>query len=156
MDALLQYILTIISATIICMIVLSFTDKKSAMYTIIKFLSGIFLIITLITPFRDKDLMDFSDIFSRFESDSDVYVQMGEDYARQEKEVFIKEQVTAYILDRAKAMDVDIEIEVCLKEDLSGPEVIYIAGNISPYKKEQLQSLITSDLGITKENQIWQ
>lgn len=156
MAALRQYILTIISATIIGMIILSFIDKKSSIYSVLKLLCGIFLIVTLIAPFNDSEIIDFSDIIQQLDVSSDPYVQNGEHFANYEKETFIKEKVVAYVLDRAKAMNINIDVGVELKQDLSGPEVIYIAGNISPYKKEQLQSMIANDLGVTKENQIWE
>ena len=52
-------------------------------------------------------------------------------------------------------MDANIEVDIKLKEELTGPEVIYIAGNIAPYKRYQLQSMIENDLGSAKEQQIW-
>ena len=156
MDMLRKYILTIISAALISMLFLLLTDKKSTAYTVIKLLCGIFLIITLIMPFNDTNILDLSNIISQSDIDSESYVKGGEYFAHQEKEILIKEKIAAYVLDRAKEMNVDIDVTVELKQDLSSPEVIYIAGSVSPYKKEQLQSIIENDLGVTKEQQIWE
>ena len=155
MDMIKQYIISIISAAVIGVIILSFCDKKNGIFGVIKIIYGIFLIITLLSPIIGTKKI-FSGALWEMDVGADAYIQLGESYANQKKEHYIKEEITAYILDRAKAMDVSLEVEVDLKEDLSGPEVIYITGNIAPYKKEQLQNTIEMDLGVTKEQQIWQ
>ncbi len=155
MDTLYRYILTIISATLVCTVVLAFLDKKNPLYNVIKFLIGVFLTVTLITPLQNHNLIDFSNFLPLSNHDANMYVQSGKEYSDKEKETFITEQVRAYILDRAKELNTEISVDMELKQDLSGPEVIYIAGNVSPYKKEKLQNMIERDFGVTKENQIW-
>ena len=150
-----KYIMAVIYASIIVMLISAFVDKKSAMYSVMKMMTGIFLVMTLISPFYDSSIFDFSEIFQYGNLNADSYILQGTTYANQEKESLIKEGIVTYISDRASEMNVDLEIDVALNQDLSGPEVIYIAGDISPYLKERLQNIISKDLGITEEYQIW-
>ena len=87
---------------------------------------------------------------------ADEYVQDGVLYASAQKETFIIENVQSYILDRAKELDVNIDVTVELDPDTTMPNIVYLSGNVSPLKKSRLQQIITDALGIPEEQQIWQ
>lgn len=156
MDSLRQYILTVIAAAIICSVISPLTSKKTTVHTVLKLVSGIFLVITIIKPFQPYSKFDFSDIYNGLEVTADEYVQDGVLYASAQKETFIIENVQSYILDRAKELDVNIDVTVELDPDTTMPNIVYLSGNVSPLKKSRLQQIITDALGIPEEQQIWQ
>ncbi len=156
MDSLRQYILTVIAAAIICSVISPLTSKKTTVHTVLKLVCGIFLVITIIKPFQPYSKFDFSDIYNALEVTADEYVQDGVLYASAQKETFIIENVQSYILDRAKELDVNIDVTVELDPDTTMPNIVYLSGNVSPLKKSRLQQIITDALGIPEEQQIWQ
>ena len=156
MDSLRQYIITVIAATIMSKIVLDITEKKGATHSVLKFITGIFIIITVISPFKQHTTYDISGYFSDWGVSASEYVQAGEESAKSSKNTFIKEQTQAYILDRADQLGIDVTVEVVLNEDdLSIPKEVYINGSVSPYGKLKLQQIISQELGITEDKQIW-
>ena len=68
----------------------------------------------------------------------------------------IKSRTQAYILDKAMALELQLQVEVVLSEDeIPVPEEVRLAGKASPYAKARLQQIIKEDLGIDKEHLIW-
>ena len=68
----------------------------------------------------------------------------------------IKQELEAYILDKAAALDLKIRVNVKLDDHpLPGPESVVIEGTVPPYQKQVLEDILQSELGISKENQQW-
>ncbi len=68
----------------------------------------------------------------------------------------IKSRCEAYILDKAAGMDLSLTVEVGVSADeMPVPKTVRISGNISPYKKSKLKSILVNDLGIEEEDQTW-
>lgn len=62
----------------------------------------------------------------------------------------------AYILEKTKAMNVDLNVEVELSEDeVPMPAGVKLIGKVAPYAKSVLSDMIERDLNIPKECQIW-
>ena len=62
----------------------------------------------------------------------------------------------SYILEKAKALNCDLQVEVILSSDATPvPEQVRISGSISPYAKQAISTMLTEDLGIDREAQIW-
>jgi hypothetical protein len=69
----------------------------------------------------------------------------------------IKENLEAYILDKASALQLDVDVDIVLTEDLPpAPDSVTIIGNASPYNKQVFQAFLVEEIGIPKEQQIWQ
>ena len=68
----------------------------------------------------------------------------------------IKEKSQAYILDKAAELDASITADVTIsEEELPKPLSVVISGQVSPYNRKRLESILETDLGIAKENQVW-
>ena len=68
----------------------------------------------------------------------------------------IKTRVSSYILNKATAMGLRLEIEVMLTEDdIPLPEEVHIKGDASPYLKSQLTNTISNDLNIAEDKIQW-
>ena len=150
------YLLRIISASIICSIISSIGTKSSAVWTIVRLLSRIFLVITLISPLLHinfSDITYFSDNIS-FEANQIIEQEISEMNSNLRNS--IKEQTEAYILNKATSMNLDLIVEVTVSnDDPPVPVSVSLSGRIAPYAKTQLSQLISDDLGISKENQKW-
>lgn len=156
MDSMKNYFISIIAATIICSIVTGLVGNKSTVGSITKLLTGLFLIITVISPLTKLNINSVTKFFSDFSTDASEIVTQSEDAVQSEMTAIIKSQTEAYILDKASIMGLDIDIQVTMSESLpSVPETVVIKGSIAPYSKQQLEQILCNDLGIAKENQHW-
>ena len=83
-------------------------------------------------------------------------VAEGEQQTKTALARLIKQRTCAYILDKAQALNVALEVEVTLSDDdIPVPEAVRLKGKVSPYAKGRLQTIIAEDLGIEKERQTW-
>lgn len=67
----------------------------------------------------------------------------------------IKVEAEAYILDKAAAMNVSLEVSVTVEGDPPVPAAAQLSGEVSPYAKQQLEKILWEDLGISKEYLEW-
>lgn len=153
MDVIRQYFLSVVTAAVFCGIVNSLTKKRTSQ-AVVKLLAGIFLTFTVIRPLAQLDLEDVK--LPSFTDDAQYAALEGEILARETMVDIIKSETEAYILDKAGALDAELSVEVFLsKEDTPIPVSVRLSGSISPYGKQRLQAIISSDLGIPEEDQLW-
>lgn len=156
MDAIRDYLLRIISAALLCGIATGLVGKKSSLGAVIKLLTGVFMIFTVVSPAVSVRIQDFSNYLENLSSDSSKIVAEGETMAGNTLAGIIKDKTEAYILDKAQLYGAELSVEVSV--DCSGypvPCAVIISGNISPYGRSQLEMLIANNLGIEVEEQTW-
>lgn len=66
----------------------------------------------------------------------------------------ISEEAATYILDKADALGLQLEVQVELDGNLL-PWGVSLQGAASPYARSRLSSQIETELGIPKERQVW-
>lgn len=151
-----EYIFTVLTAAVICGCITFFFGKKKTYGKLISMLCGLFMVITVISPWTN---MDFSNVFSFADSintDGTNIARSGQENAYNALSAIIIDACEAYILEEAKNLGADIQITVTLSEDeYPVPQKIAIEGNVSPYAKAKLTTMIEGDVGIPKERQIW-
>lgn len=151
-----QYLLTVTTASLICAVVKTLSGSKGAVKSVLQLLSGVFLALTVVSPWLNLSDLDLSTYIGALQNESIVAVSLGESMAEKSTGEIIKDKTTAYILDKANSMDLDVEVEVTLDgSDPPQPCAVSIKGSASPYSKEILKEYIESNLGISKENQSW-
>lgn len=151
-----EYLLRIISASIICSIVNVIFQKSNTTGSTIKLLSRIFLIIALLSPLLHLDFSHILDPGSDFYVEAEALIKDGESLSNTALRNSIKEESEAYILNKASDMNADLTVEVTVSEDYPpAPISVVLEGRISPNAKTKLSQLIFDDLGISKENQKW-
>ena len=156
MTSMRAYLLSVVSAAIVCAIVGKLVDRKGAYSRIIQLLTGIFLSITVVSPLTKITFTELDAYFSQLQVDANSATQDGEDAAYLATFEIIKENTEAYILDKAKNIGAHIRVEVHLSENTPPiPSAVTISGTVAPYAKMQLQNIIENDLAISKENQHW-
>lgn len=149
-----EYIISVICAAVICAIATDLGGRKGASGQILKLICGVFLSFTVIRPVTDVKMEDFSFFASDIATDAFQVSDLGKTKSRNEMEAIITGEVAAYILDKAGDFNGELTVDVKLDENLI-PRRVILTGSISPKEKQSLQEMIEKDLGIGKEDQIW-
>lgn len=156
MAAICEYLLSVTGAAMVSAVVLRLLEGKGSAAALGKMLTGIFLALTVIGPITQVRLSDVAQLLPDISVDAQAAVAEGEAAAKNALAESISTQLEAYILDKAAQLGVTLTVEVELSEDaIPVPVRIRLQGNISPYAKTRLQSIIRDDLGLDKEKQIW-
>lgn len=156
MENIRTYLLSVVSAAIICALVMGIVGNKSSYSKVVKLLSGLFLSITVISPWTNINIGDMTAYFSGLQADASHLTTEGSMIANTAAASIIIDQAEAYILDKAASLGVDLDVEVSLTNDTPPvPESVIISGTIAPYTKKQLEEIIANDLAIPKEKQSW-
>ncbi len=154
MDLIRQYILSVTAAAMVCGIIVGMTQKNSA-HPILKLVCGLFLAFTVIKPITEIDLMELVEVSLPYSQDAVQAASWGEKLSRDATVAIIKEKAEAYILDKAAARNVTLEVEITVDGDPPVPTAVRLSGEVSPYAKQELVQILSEDLGIPKENQQW-
>lgn len=154
MTAVGGYVLSVISASVIVAILSSFFDGKGATGGFIKLISGLFLTFVIINPVTKLDFSRVNHYLDEFTLEGMEAAAVGENLARDKEAEIIISHVQAYILDKAEFLGAQLDVEVILGQN-NIPASVKLKGNISPYAKVELTEIITENLGISKEHQLW-
>ncbi len=156
MDWLRDYLLKMICAALLCGMLTGLIGKKGALGTTVKLLTGVFMVMTIVSPWIHMRIQGLSDFFQDVSYNADAAVTDGQNTAREMLADIIKTKTEAYILDKANSFGAELAVEVKVDgSDLPVPCSVRISGSISPYGKKQLENVIANDLGIALEEQIW-
>lgn len=151
-----NYLFSIITAALATSLVGVIFNENKSVGSIVKSISGLFLVLTVISPILGIQTFHISDYFSSLSTDAQNVADSGAEIAASAQKTIIKEQASAYVLEKAKALNLDITANVEFgREDVPIPTEIYLYGNASPYAKYELTRYITEQLGIPEENQVW-
>ena len=152
-----RYLLSIVVAALICAIVKNIVGNKGIISGVIRFLCGLFLVYCVISPWYQFTNVDFSSLIDSLNVDASAVIADGENMAYEKAADIIKTKTQAYILDKARVMDMDISVEVTLNDsNPPQPCAVKLTGETSPYGKKILSQYIEDNLGIAKEDQIWE
>lgn len=151
-----QYLLCVTCAAIICSFIKTIVAQNGTSATLIKILTGLFLTVSILVPWTKFRFDDMVNYVQEFSLDADAAAASGVLFAQQETESIIKKQTETYILDKAAQLGLDLQVDVTIRQDtLPVPNTVLLIGNTSPYAKEKLSQVISKDLGIPEEQQIW-
>ena len=151
-----QYLLSIVAAALLVSICNTLVEKKGAISSVIRLITGIVLALLVVSPWTDLRISDPLHSFSYIDADAAMVVQQGKQVAQNEVSQSIKEQMEAYILDKAFDLGMHISAEVHLTEEIPPCiKSVSIYGSASPYAKGQFKRQICNDLGITEECLTW-
>lgn len=158
MSNLKQYLLTVIFAAIIIGFAQGILGKKSTFKSAIGLLSGLYLLLTVLTPFKAGNFwQDYSNFFDEVNLDAEHEVASGQLATQAELERIITEQTESYICDKATEMgaQLDVSVETDAVNSLPMPVAVTLEGSISPYAKSKMKEIIKNDIGIPEEQQEW-
>ncbi len=156
MGKLCSYIISVTSAAIAFGILSSIGNGKGGENPLLRLVGGIFMLIVVIQPavhFRFDGLDAF---VNQTLLDAQLAAQEGEEITSDAMCDIIKAETESYILDKAGAYDVVLDVDVSVGEDgIHIPESVTILGSCPASIQEILSEIILRDLGIPKERQRW-
>lgn len=153
MNALVQYMLMVISAAIVAGVLLRISGQGT-MGALVKLLCGLFMALTMISPVLKLELPDVEGWFADYHAQGHAAAAAGADMAKDSVHTIIKDRAQAYILDKAALYDASLDVQVTL-DDAGIPVGVTVRGMISPDAKAALIKIIETDLSIGKEDQRW-
>jgi len=148
-----QYVFSLIVCALSCGIIsqiISDTKRKALMHLV----CGTVLAISILRPLSKINLEELLYIPSLNQISADHYIADGEKTATEARARYIKASCETYILDKAKTLGADVMVQISLNEDLL-PVFVEMRGEADPNVQMELQKILTTDLGIPKENQKW-
>lgn len=154
MDSVKSYLLSVICGAIACALVSGLADKKGTIGALMKLITGVFLVFTVISPIASLEIEELSLFTADLQEEAAAAAALGQEISEESLAAYIKEEAEAYILDKATSLNAALTAEVTLGEDLQ-PESVILSGEISAYAKFRLETILEEDLGISKENQLW-
>lgn len=155
MEFLRQYVLSIVAASMIGGVVMGFL-QGGTIKQLLKIICGLFLAFMVISPIQKLDLQDLPVVGEEDAMAGEEIAAMGEEMAAEAMADIIKSETEAYILDKAAQLNVSLEVQVTVSDgDVPVPVEATLQGSISPYARQQLEAVLTRELGIPKEHQIW-
>ena len=156
MDRISQYLLAIITSSVICSILIGITTIKGRYTAIIKLLCSIYMVIVIISPWMDIQIQDFTSYLDGLNYNAQSIANSSAELASNQRKEIINKQIKEYIYDKAVHMGTQAEIEVQLSDtEPYVPVSVSISGKFSPYVKRRLQQIITDDLNIPEVDQKW-
>ena len=155
-DEIRQYLIRIIVVALICGILTGLLEKESSAHRITRFVCGLLMVFTVISPIMDIELQGVFTFTDTLFQSGEIVAQDGQDISEIAMRTIIKRETEAYILDKAASLGVELEVDVLLEDTYPmAPKTVRLSGSISPYVRNRLQNIIAEELGISKENQIW-
>lgn len=152
-DGLRQYIFSVTAAALICSILMSLVRGGFAK-ELIRLVCGLLLTLTVLRPMVNLDFGIMDEYPASLTRNAESVSAEGERMAKETMTDIIKAQSEAYILDKAAAWNASVSVDITVG-DSQIPESAVLRGEISPQTREHLEVILETDLGITKENQIW-
>lgn len=153
MKDLQSYIQAIICSGLICSVIYE-TAKNTYAKEQIRAICGIFITLILLQPFTKIKMLSVEKWSAAFSEDAETAAFVGSDMADEALRSSIKREVESYIIGKAEQWNARISVEVVLDRE-NIPVRAMLRGEISPQGKHDLEQVMETDLGITKENQQW-
>ncbi len=154
MEGIRQYIMAVTAAGILCGVAISLCGGKGSGAGGIKLLAGLFLCVTVLSPWVKLRVQDVYSFREGISFDAAQAVAQGESLSKASLEKVIMEQVQSYILKKADRMSLAIQAEVTLDEHQI-PYTVTLTGPASPSERREIYEFLQEDLDIPKERVVW-
>ena len=148
-----EYILSVTAAALLVSIARALAGER-AMGRLVKLVSGLFLAVTVLSPVVDLELPDPAGWLEDHLEEGRAAAEAGQTKAKEYSASIISAELEAYILDKAAVLGGVVSAEVRLDE-AGLPETVTLSGALTPAQKAELSRMMTEELGIGEEAQIW-
>lgn len=156
MEGIREYLVSVTAAALLCGIIRSLAGEKGGSGGLLRLICGIFLALTVIRPLKELDLSNIPILPADLMAEAQSVSAQGAEYTREASELIIKQRCEAYVLDKARELEAQIRVEIELsREGDPIPVSSRVTGELSPYAKGKLSSILKTDLGIPEEDQQW-
>lgn len=149
-----KYLLSVIAASMLLGLV-QIVLPKGSVRNVATFVGGLLVILSVLLPVADFDydrlVRSVTNI--QIETSDDIGIAINEELMAD----IIKEQCRTYILDKAKGLGAELEVEVVLSEKdvYPYPIAVVLRGKVTSDQKTQLSEYISRDLCIPVREQEW-
>ncbi len=154
MGSLKDYLIAVCCAAVLCAILKQIVGHGKVSGGMLHFLSGLFVVICIISPWKDFTLQDLEKYNPFQTNEVNVYVESGKQITQNQINEIIIEKTEAYILEKAKTMNVQVGVRVELSAE-GIPECSQITGKLSNSEKDELSAFLLNEIGIQREMQLW-
>lgn len=120
-----------------------------------KMLCGLFVTVVAIAPLRSFDPGGLTAPLKDYTAMAQSAAEMGMTQAHDAIMQSISQQARAYILDKAEAMGVELDVHVEVDTDTLYPVFATLTGRVSPREKEVIAGILEDDLLIERSAQQW-
>lgn len=120
-----------------------------------KMLCGLFVTVVAIAPLRSFDPGGLTAPLKDYTAMAQSAAEMGMTQAHDAIMQSISQQARAYILDKAEAMGVELDVHVEVDTDTLYPVFATLTGRVSPREKEVIAGILEEDLLIERSAQQW-
>ena len=120
-------------------------------------LGGVILLTAMLQPLLRLRVGDLDAWLDRYAPEDGLVCSALEEREKESSRL-ISEQTSAYILDKARALGADLEVEIelaALSDHYSYPYGATLRGTWLPDQKAALSAYIAETLGIPEERQTW-
>lgn len=155
MNGIGKYMMTLVCAGILSALVLSIGGDKGAGGSMRKMLCGLFVTVVAIAPLRSFDPGGLTAPLKDYTAMAQSAAEMGMTQAHDAIMQSISQQARAYILDKAEAMGVELDVHVEVDTDTLYPVFATLTGRVSPREKEVIAGILEEDLLIERSAQQW-
>ncbi|MCQ2420747.1 MAG: hypothetical protein MJ118_06400 [Clostridia bacterium] len=152
-----DYLLSVITASFFCSLVLAVlpkgTVRRSAVVT-----SAVILALVTLVPIMRIDFDDFARAIADVRMQTRA-AQTGIEVQNEELvETIIRQDCESYILDKAESLGLQISAAVQICNTGSGPYPysVRICADLTPTQRQLLSQIITDELAIPPERQVWE
>lgn len=149
-----EYFISVICCAIFCGIINSMVDTKNTSGKLLKLISGTVLTFTVLSPVAEVKLRDLSFYFDDLSLEAEAAARIGQERSTEAMAAIIMQETEAYILDKANALQENIRVQISLNAECV-PCAVALTGEISTSGRLELEKIIARDLGIAKEDQMW-
>lgn len=147
-----QMILALSGAALLCGVLLSI-PQEGLMKELVKLLCAVALTICALTPLTRLRWQSFS-LDGTWSQAGWEYAAQGEKQAQEALAAIIQEQTRSYIMDKARELGLDLNVEIELGAG-NVPTAVKLTGAASPYQRGRMERILTQELGIAKEKLQW-
>lgn len=156
MQGIREYLIGVIAVAFLCGIVSALTDSKSSVGHALRLLSGLLMLLAVVHPWANLSFDGLQKWPDSLVADGTEHTLSGQLMADEAYRASIMQQTRAYILEEAGMLGCTLSVEVELSDDnIPVPKRIRISGDVSPYAKQSLTTLLTQKLGIDREDLLW-
>ena len=156
MNALSGYLLRIISAAILGAVVKAISPKNAA-GRVVKMAVGMVLVLCVVSPVLKLDEAHIASFFAQSQIVCE-HARTGIEIPTQDLAAqIISEKVETYVLDKARELGIQIEVEVSMHTGgaYPYPDGIVISGTMNRIQRQELQRYIDSTFAIPADRQVY-
>lgn len=149
-----QHVLSLLCACLICAVAAAVMPEGYR--KLVHLIGGVLIATVLIRPLAAVDVEALLENLLPDGNEASSFIAQGQDMASQAAAGRIEQALSAYILDKARALGAEVTVQLELSDDLPPvPKTVTIRGSVSPDVIRQLSQVLQQELGIAKEDQRW-